>query len=318
MTIRTYSQELLDGESSRKYIVDDVQADSSVELITLSLVGNFDGETCTLEFSTDETAPLVFNPVASGVFTAPGGGKFELDTNTIFRIVNSGTGSPLTSITYQVRGHIRLAPAESALPSDDAYGPGWNGVTTVAPSKNAVYDKIQSMLGKQPVWIPAAAMRPTVSNGCAALVDVETTAGRPDMTVLDFDKDADEHAQFKIAMPKAWDLGTMTFKVHWTSATGVTTGVAWGLQAVAVGDNQSIDVAYGTPVVVTDDCQSAAEEEYITAESSAMTVAGTLVAEMDVYFRIFRDVSDANDDLDGDARLLGVKLFYTVNAFNDA
>ncbi len=31
--------------------------------------------------------------------------------------------------------------------SDTAYGPGWNGVTTVAPSKNAVYDKIQTILG---------------------------------------------------------------------------------------------------------------------------------------------------------------------------
>lgn len=29
--------------------------------------------------------------------------------------------------------------------SDDAYGAGWNGVTTVAPSKNAVRDKIESM-----------------------------------------------------------------------------------------------------------------------------------------------------------------------------
>ena len=29
--------------------------------------------------------------------------------------------------------------------SDTAYGSGWNGVTTIAPSKNAVYDKIESL-----------------------------------------------------------------------------------------------------------------------------------------------------------------------------
>jgi hypothetical protein len=29
--------------------------------------------------------------------------------------------------------------------SDTAYGVGWNGVTTIAPSKNAVYDKIESL-----------------------------------------------------------------------------------------------------------------------------------------------------------------------------
>lgn len=31
--------------------------------------------------------------------------------------------------------------------SDTSYGPSWDGVTTIAPSKNAVYDKIESMAG---------------------------------------------------------------------------------------------------------------------------------------------------------------------------
>lgn len=35
----------------------------------------------------------------------------------------------------------------AALVSDAAYGAGWNGVTTIAPSKNAVYDQIQTLLG---------------------------------------------------------------------------------------------------------------------------------------------------------------------------
>lgn len=33
----------------------------------------------------------------------------------------------------------------SASISDDAYGVGWDGVTDVAPSKNAVYDKIETI-----------------------------------------------------------------------------------------------------------------------------------------------------------------------------
>ena len=36
------------------------------------------------------------------------------------------------------------------------------------------------------------------------------------------------------------------------------------------------------------------------------------------YFRIGRDVSDSNDDMAGDCRLHGVKLFYTTDASNDA
>jgi hypothetical protein len=138
------------------------------------------------------------------------------------------------------------------------------------------------------------------------------------MTVLDFDKDADEHAQCQIAMPKAWNLGTVTFQVFWTCATAVTTGVAWGLQGVSVPDNSTIDVAYGTPIVVTDDVQTQVEEMLVTAESAAVTIAGTPGDDYMTYFRVFRDVSDANDDLVGDARFIGAKIFYTEDAFNDA
>jgi len=168
------------------------------------------------------------------------------------------------------------------------------------------------------IWIPAAAMQPTVSNGCAALANVETTAGRPDQIVLDFDTAADEHAQFQVAFPKRWNLGTVTFQVFWTTVGAVTTGVAWGLQGVAVSDNETIDVAYGTAVVVTDDAQGATEEMLVTAESGAVTIAGT-PADNDVcFFRVFRDVSDANDDMTQDARLIGIKLFYTIDAGTDA
>uniref|UniRef100_A0A6M3L167 Pectate lyase n=1 Tax=viral metagenome TaxID=1070528 RepID=A0A6M3L167_9ZZZZ len=38
-----------------------------------------------------------------------------------------------------------IAAGAAASVSDAAYGAGWNGVTTVAPSKNAVYDKINSL-----------------------------------------------------------------------------------------------------------------------------------------------------------------------------
>lgn len=172
--------------------------------------------------------------------------------------------------------------------------------------------------GLETIFIPAAAMTPTASNGCATLATVETTAGRPDMNVLDFDSTADEHAQFSIAFPKSWDEGTVTFQVFWTSTAADTDGVAWGLQGVAVSDGDTIDVAYGTAVVVTDDAQSTAEDLYVTSVSSAITIAGT-PAESDMcYFRIFRDVSDANDDMTEDARLIGIKLFFTTNAANDA
>ena len=173
-------------------------------------------------------------------------------------------------------------------------------------------------VGKETIWVPANAMTPTESNGCADIAKVETTSGRPDLNVLDFDASSDEHAQFSVAFPKQWNLGTITFQCFWTSTATDTDGVSFGLQGVGMGDNETQDAAYGTAIVVDDACQGAAEELYVTAESGAVTIAGTPADNDLTYFRIFRDVSDANDTAAEDARLIGVKIFFTTDAKNDA
>lgn len=38
-----------------------------------------------------------------------------------------------------------FTPSAGGSVSDTAYGPSWDGVTTDAPSKNAVYDKIETL-----------------------------------------------------------------------------------------------------------------------------------------------------------------------------
>ena len=174
---------------------------------------------------------------------------------------------------------------------------------------------LTGIVGKQTIWIPANAMTPTESNGCAAITAVETTAGRPDLYVLDFDKDADEFAQFTVAFPKSWNLGTVTYQVFWSGLASTDT-VHWQFLGVAFGDNDTLDVVYGTPIVVTDNAQGAVEEMLVSAESSAVTIAGTPADDQLCYFKIGRDVS--GDAMAGDARLHGVKIFYTTDALNDA
>ena len=161
-------------------------------------------------------------------------------------------------------------------------------------------------------------MRPTVSNGCAALTEVETTSGRPDMQVLDFDTSADEHAQFQISMPKSWNEGTITAQFYWTTTATDTDGVSWGIQGVCVSDNDTIDVAYGTAIVVDDAALGAAEDLCVSAATAAITLGGSPAAGDLAFFRVFRDVSDSNDTAAEDARLIGVKIFFTSDATNDA
>jgi hypothetical protein len=171
--------------------------------------------------------------------------------------------------------------------------------------------------GSHTIWIPAGAMITATTSG-AASASLETGTNDVNYKVFDFDASADEHVHFSIAMPKGWDEGTVTYQVFWSSTATDTDGVAWGLQAVAVSDNEAIDASWGTAVVVTDDCQGAAGETYVTSVSSAVTIGGSPAEGDIVFFRLFRDVSDANDDATEDARLIGVKLFYTVSSANDA
>ena len=173
-----------------------------------------------------------------------------------------------------------------------------------------------STVGVHDIWVPVQAMYPTADGGCAPITTIEVTEGRPELRVLDFDKDTTEFAQFSIAMPKSWNEGTITFTAYWTAASG-SGGCSWGLQGVSVSDDDAVAAAFGTAVVV-DDTLIAANDLHISPTSSAVTIAGT-PQEGDVsFFQIFRDHDDSNDTLSADARLIGIKIHYTTNAETDA
>ena len=171
------------------------------------------------------------------------------------------------------------------------------------------------LVGKETIYIPASAMYPNTTNGCAALAQVELSNG-PELKCLDFDASSDENAQFTVCFPKSWNEGTVTFQAFWT-VTGTNTGtVAWGLSGVSIADDASINTAFGTNVVATAKAFSGTSNDImVSAESGAVTIANAAV-DTQTYFQIMRDVSA--DTQSGDARLLGIKLFFTTDAANDS
>lgn len=172
--------------------------------------------------------------------------------------------------------------------------------------------------GKHAIPIVAASMRPSVSGGCAALTAIASAANQPDIATLDFDASTEEYAQFSIPMPKSWDEGTVTFKAIWSHAATTTNfAVVWALQAVAVGDDDAIAVAFGTAQTVTD-TGGTTNDLYTSAESSAITIAGTPAAEDVVFFRLYRKAADGADTMAIDARLHGIVLYITTNRDTDA
>ena len=170
-------------------------------------------------------------------------------------------------------------------------------------------------VGKETIYVPASAMYPETTNGCSDLTQVELSNG-PELKCLDFDASSDEHAQFTVAFPKSWNEGTITFKAYFT-VTGTNTGtVSWALSGVAVSDNDTINASFGTAVAPTAKAHSGTSNDInITAESGNVTIAGSPSTDEMVFFNIMRDVSADNQT--GDARLLGIQIFFTTDAAND-
>lgn len=193
--------------------------------------------------------------------------------------------------------------------------------TSVTTTKKILVDELANAIVKattsvvQTIWIPASAMISRTTLG-AASGTTETSTNKVMIRTLDFDKDADEFAQFSIRMPKSWNESTVTAEFLWSHAAAATFDVVWGLQGVAVSNDDTLEVAFGTAITVTDS-GGTTNDLYITADTSAITIAGTPAAEDMVIFQVYRDANAGGDTLDVDARLHGVALFITCNILTD-
>jgi len=242
------------------------------------------------------TGETVFGTgAANATITSNGAYDLILDTN-------SGTNSGTITITDAANGDITIAPN----------GTGVAKAVDAGDATGAI-----KIAGKETMWIPANAMYGPTTNPADA-AQVETTATRPDLKVFDFDASTKQYTQFTVAMPKSWNEGTVTYQVYWSPASTNTGNCIFGLQGVACADNDTIDVAYGTAIEVTDAGIGTVEDQQITSESSAMTIAGSPAAGEQTYFQLYRDAADGSDTFSADARVLGIKIFYTTDAANDA
>lgn len=175
----------------------------------------------------------------------------------------------------------------------------------------------QLSIGLQTCWIPAGAMVARTTNGAASgTTEMATTYNM--FKTLDFDTATAEYAQFCIQMPKSWNEGTVTAAFVWSHAATTTNfGVAFGLQGVAISNDDTGAVAFGTAQLAVD-TGGTTNDIYITPATSAITIGGTPAANDYVMFQVYRAVSDGGDTMAIDARLHGVQLYYTIDAATDA
>lgn len=150
-----------------------------------------------------------------------------------------------------------------------------------------------------------------------AITVVESTGtGTPRFRVADFDSTADEVIYFTFVMPSdATASADPIIDFYWyTNDVGPNEGVAWACQVSATteadADTMAEQAADTDILVTTEDCNET-EANRLIKTSGTLTYAtymdGAVAGDV-VTIRIFRDISDAADDLTSDARLVSIHL----------
>lgn len=169
--------------------------------------------------------------------------------------------------------------------------------------------------GIREIFIPASAMTARTTAGAGA-GSAESSTNKIMQITKDFDQTTQEYAQFIWIPPKSWDLGTVTF-IPWCIPAGSSGGWVFSLAGVSISNDEVIDTAFGTAQTSTDSFL-ASTDVHVGPESAAITIANTPAASDIVIFQVSRVVGDGSDTHNGDVKLLGIKLRYTINAKTDA
>jgi hypothetical protein len=271
----------------------------------------------TMAFGDGDVTLTGTQTLTNKTLTSPKIGTAILDTSGNELALLTATGSAINEFTI-ANAAAGNDPSFTATGGDTNIGmelkTKGSGVVKAEDSGGNV--SAVQIAGKETMWVPAAAMYGPTTNP-ADSAQVETTATRPDLKVFDFDASTQQYTQFTVAMPKSWNEGTLTYQVYWSPSSTNTGNAIFGLQGVACADGDTIDVAYGTAIEVTDAGIGTVEDQQVSAESSAMTVAGSPAAGEQTYFQLFRKAADGGDTFTGECRVLGVKIFFTTDAAND-
>jgi hypothetical protein len=252
------------------------------------------------------TKTLTAPKIVDGGFIADGGG----DENLVFGEV--GTPVNELKITNAATGAGPILASISTSGTDTNIDINVNpGGTGVLKSGTAAV----KIAGKETMWVPATAMYASTTNGAEA-TQTELTAGNPELKTFDFDTTTAESVQFNVSFPESWNADTITFQTMW-SASGTDAGTGgFTLAGCSVANNIDYDLAFGTVVANTALAASTTQDDLmINVESGAVTIASA-ADSTNTIFRLVRDT--AVDTNTGDLRLVGVKIFYTTDAANDA
>lgn len=227
-----------------------------------------------------------------------------------------------TPVTAERMNHIEdgIAAVEAAIPLKAT---GAEAITGTVDTKFitpkalkdggfVAIDLIGGIPHKQ-MYAAAGVIKPTLTNGCAAVAQIEMSTNKNVYDYLAFDKDAIEYGYFNVPMPQDYTGGVIYANFKWLHpATTTNFKASWGLQGVSFSNDDTLDAAQGTAIYANDE-GGTTNDFYVSPTTAAITIAGTPTAGNLVQFRVSRKADDAtNDTLAVDAFLLGVMIWYPV------
>ena len=258
------------------------------------------------------------NPTSGDYLNSPSHADQHANANDIIEALEAKVGANNSAVTtshdYKLSGVTGSDKAASLAGSETLSNKTHNGDFKLAGATDNI--QVNSADPYRTIIIPAAAMSPTTTSGCAVISTVEAGTNDIDYKVLDFDQSTQENAFFWIdGMPNSWDAGTLLISFEWTASSG-SGDVIWGIKGRSYANDDAIDQAEGTAQEVTDTL-TATGDVCITSETSALTLAGTPAGGQPVFFKVYRKAADASDTLSGDARLKAVRIRYKVAQYSD-
>ena len=232
----------------------------------------------------------------------------------------SASGTALDNITgFGSTGMMARTAAGTYAFRTETAGTGisiTNGNGVAGNPTYAIDTAVVEQIGKKTISIPGSAWQARASNG-AATSTTESSTNKVNRKTIDFVDGSQTFAQAVIAMPKSWNLTTLSYRVYFDD-TVANNSVVWQLQALCLRDNDTIDTAFGTAVAITEGVNSATTVTNISAESGAVTAGGTCAANGALFLQLYRDGAAGGDSNTGTAKVYDVQIYYTTNAGNDS
>lgn len=162
------------------------------------------------------------------------------------------------------------------------------------------------------IWIPANAMTPTSDTPTPATNVWATATDGQRVEAWDFSATSTNALNWTLALPIAWDGGTVKAKVAWKQVAAEATSTnRWAIGGGSVANGETAGNTLGTLVMLSAVGANDTNVVSITDATGAITIGGSPSAGHLTWFTIRRHPGDTGDNSSVLARLLGVQFQFT-------